>query len=314
MGFLYPYRVVKGKEVPSRADFIEARQELMQKLKDHAGGPEAVVLFGGIYGSVIPKREDHTERSDIDVLVVYPDGKVEEAHTLNARLRDIGHKHHVVVSARKVSVSQARKGRHPYGPTFRLSWWKSLSEQGMLVGDPQKLFKLLHVDPSRTVRSDMRYRIAKLLKLLKRQQTRFEELLRDNPRDPDPACEYGMDRNVRPLHLYLSVARWMLWWQNGRLDDDSKAAVLKAVKEVESFRKLRLFLDDLRRIDRSYDELLKRTLAEQETAEAYRKQVYDIITRTFIRNIMLLEAALETMDAGTKPVVSRRGKGLAANV
>jgi predicted nucleotidyltransferase len=316
MGFYEPFSAIAEKRIPTPDDFLVVRDEIMKKLRDPS--KSSVVSFGGVYGSVIPSRGDQTRRSDIDVFLVYPDAQKRRARQLMRDIRQIGHRRNVVVNGRTVSHRNAQLGNHPYGPSFR-TMWKRLSAQGMMVGEPAKLGELLFIPKGRTVREEMEHRLESHARRVRRHLVQFLRIVDGNPRNLDRVIADYLQRVVRPLHLYLNIARKMFLWKDGKLDDDRKATVLKAFAAEETFQRMHKPFNDLRRIDREYDQLLDEYVERCEGASkdqlealhvSYNAALLGIVNRTLMHNMLLFEATLATLhekrDAGPKARRARK--------
>lgn len=299
MGFVFPWAAIEAtwKErdpgrarVPELSDLIDARDGALAAFNDPAN--KAVVQFAGVFGSIIPKRRDHTRRSDLDTFLLYREGMKDKALVLMRDIRETAKKSHgVAVNGRVIPVAAARRGEHPFGPSYR-TMWENLASQDppMLVGDPDRLSATLKMTPGRTVRQEMQSRILRYKRRMRRHQRDFKRIRDAQGMDRELEKQWG--RCVRPLHMYLNLARKLLWWQHGELPDDGKKAVFREFRREKAFEKLRDPFEALIAIDREYDELLERALERKVDKEAYQAAVFDIIKRVFRENVRLLDLAV----------------------
>lgn len=299
MGFLFPYSAIEATwqadprrpQVPKPSDLIAARDEALTAFRHPAN--KACVLFAGVFGSIIPARGDHTRRSDLDVFLVYPEGMQQKAIQLMRNIRESAkRKHSVSVNGRIIPVVRARRGQQPFGPSFH-AMWEELDRQGMLVGDPRKLAAVLKVPDGRTVRQEMQSRVLRYARRSRKHQRAFRKIRDANRMDRELGKQWG--RCVRPLHLYLNLARKLLWWQHGKLPDDGKEAVFREFRREREFQDLMPAFQALIEIDKAYDDLLERALRNEVTASEYRTAVYGILKRTFEQNAALLAGAVRHM-------------------
>ena len=301
MGFLYPWAATQKGRIPSPDAFDAVRQDIMKAMHRNSD-----VVAASVYGSVM--RGDHTSRSDIDLAVVCRKDSIARVQRFVYGLCAKARVHHVVVSAHVHTVADAREGHHPFGPSYRVTMQRMHRHKDFVKGVPHQYFLCVDKD----VRREMEVKLARYIKVLKAQTEKFYGARLNEL--PEHMARVWLTASYqagnRPFHFYISFARWMLWWHQHRLDDDSKESVVQAFFEEPSFRHLHADFRSLRKLDLVYDELLAHACAGEITEVLYHREVYHMVATMYAITARLFERALTFMRRA--PVRERERLRLAA--
>lgn len=282
MGFLYPWHMIREGQIPSRDDFDAVRKIIMKALHQNSD-----VVAASIYGSVM--RGDHNVRSDLDLAVVCRNESIRRTQRFIERLRVNARKRHVVVCAHVHTVSEARAGHHPFGPSYLVTMRSIFRKNECVKGIPHQYF----VCSDKNVRTEMERKLARYLKALQKHVEAFHQLADKNL--PEYAASEWLKKSyqagVRPFHYYISFARWMLWWHHGELLDDRKDTVVKSFLDEPSLRLLHADFRALREFDRDYDALFAEARAETISETKYHRDVFHMVATVYEIVVRLFERA-----------------------
>src|SRR3989338_5752881 len=103
--------------------------------------------------------------------------------------------------------------------------------------------------------------------------------------------------HFRPMHTYVNLARWILWWRYGRLVNDGKQAVCEKFLNDPEFRSLHGNVELLWEADQAYVRLLVQALTGKVTKRHYLTQTQGLIEIVFSSAKILLRAASRFMGA-----------------
>ena len=285
MGFLYPWRYIRHERIPTRENFADMQGIIMGALHTTPG-----VVAAAVYGSVA--RGDHTSRSDMDVAVVCRSAEFSRVQKLVGEMRVRAAGCNVVMNDRVFSVSDARAGKHPFGPSYRYTM-RDLARSGQTIGLLHQWFLCPFAD---SIRTEMIHKLERNLLNVSRNTQRY--LFQEQP-DPE-WIEHWLEKTYgegeRPMHLYMRFARWMLWFEQGKVKDDSKEAVLNSFLRDHALTRFHEDFLCLHELDHEYDDLLERACASKVRRGRYRKAVRRIISQTYKKTTSLLSRAYKWMQ------------------
>ena len=174
-----------------------------------------------IFGSVA--RGDFTNRSDLDLIVICKDGTDVLARRVLRRLRRNALHRNVVCDMKLLSVEDAMRGRHKFGPSY-VETLRKIDASSCRVGAPMTQLFLL---PEISIAQEMCVAIQKKYNARREQARAF----------PHNAAFQSLDQWLyqqwrkpsRPLYLPFLASRWLVWWRNGCLENESRPAVFHSV-------------------------------------------------------------------------------------
>lgn len=292
MGFLFPWVQIRKGRIPTREDLDCMRaivMEAMQVLPD--------IVAASVYGSVL--RGDHSSRSDLDVVIVCRNNRLLEVQALVDILSDQAVTRNIVMSVHLHRVSDARAGRHSFGPSYRSTMWQ-LVREGHAKGYPHEWFRSPHV----TIREEMEFRLQSKTELMKQQAARFFTTVGDNPtlKNVRLWLNQSYQNGERPFHFYMGFARWMLWWKHQKLLNDGKESVIHAFLSEKSFGSLHTDFKTLLALDVAYDFLLDDVREGRMSSKQYHERVAQMVTEVFVVTKRLLMRARILMRRAMKTI------------
>lgn len=283
MGYLFPFAQVREERIPERQAFEAVNRIVSERLMDCDG----VVAFSP-YGSV--PRGDHTERSDLDYMVVSTKDRHGEVQLVLDGLVMAAREHHVPLAVRHHSTVQAMSGNHPFGPSYRwtmrdlfdrdlvqkgiLHQWYRCEDGSVRVEMFQKLLGNLQIT-------------ARVSRLFHRHNLNADEM--------DVLLNEWLVGGYRPLHLHHRLARWILMYEQVKLEDDGKETVVKAFLADSRFEDLHETFLSLQELDKRYDVWLDRGQNETMRRSKYYRGVRRIISRVFTDAVTLYSKVVDAL-------------------
>ncbi len=290
MGFLYSFGRIRAGRIPCREDFDRMRAVVMEAMQQHSD-----VVAASVYGSVL--RGDHSSRSDLDLVVVCRNDSLDHIQALVDKLSDDAAAQHIFLSVHLHRVSDARAGRHPFGPSCRSTMWQ-IAYDGNAKGHPHQWFLTPNVD----MRMEMEQKLQWKTSQLRRQSNAFFSRVEIDisSESVETWLEKSFRQGDRPFHFYMGFARWMLWWKHRQLKDDSKAGVVAKFLAEAEFSEFHEDFKTLLRLDREYDILLNGVLARRVGARRYFTLVVKMVADVFTIAKRLLSRARVHMRRSAK--------------
>lgn len=290
MGFMYAWSRIRAAWIPRHEAFRELCEEFTSMMR-----ASPFVLSGSVFGSAT--RGDATDRSDLDLFLVYDVECHDAARRLLRRMRRMAAARHVVLNLRCHTAQNAWNGDHRFGPSYR-STWKRLSELGLMKGDPGSFYRSFARE---TVRDEMSRKISRYLRKTRLLQERYERT-RGRPGWLESFLERSRSQNVRPAHLYISLSRILLLWRNGRLLDDRKTVVVDRALAEPDFERLHDDIRVARELDAQYDALLSKAVAHSIGKSTYDREVRRLLSELMAVNLRLVQHAQIIVLAGRQNV------------
>lgn len=289
MGMLIPWRFVRQGLVPTVADFEEVATDILALVQR-----ERAFKAAAFVGSL--RRGDIHPRSDLDLILVAYDRSFERAQELERKFRCTSLARAIPLDSHLWSSSDARLGRHTYGPSYIDTFPVKLDR--FSVGVP--LVECFRV-PRSSVQVEM---LQKLEHKLHSTRTRAGIFLARHVSDPEMIEHWLLSnwgRVVRPMRLHITLGRRMLWWLHGVLEDDGKAEVISRFLAEPAFTSLHGDYQELLDLDYRYDELLGRVVIGRERRGNYLRKVGNLLMKNFRVSLRLLQNAVSlTRSAATK--------------
>lgn len=285
MSFLFPWENIRARRIPEREDFDRMRTIIMKAVE-----PNSNILAASVYGSVL--RGDHTSRSDLDLVIVSRNSGFSDTHKLIDELSLQARERNIVLCTRLYSVTEARAGQHPFGPSYRETM-KQIVRDGNAKGVPHQWLTWADDD----IRREMEFKVLFNLNKLARQFSAFRAIVGDNltPKSLNAWLNATYRFGERPFHVYMGCARWLLWWQNSFVYDDSKRNVINTFLHDVGFASLRNDFCALLAFDREYDLLLEQARKNRVSRFEYHNHVLRMVKAVFHRATCLLESAHKFM-------------------
>lgn len=275
MGFLYSWERVQRNAIPNLAAFPRLRDEFTGELRS-----SPVIVAGSVYGSVT--RGDVGARSDMDLFLVYETGERARVRKMLRGFRERAVAEHVSLHMSIHSVDAAAETVR-YGPSFRQTW-ERMRVAGLLVGEPERYYRALF---PHDVQSEMSSKIRRYVAKVRRQQRRYEELSRTRGW-MSRLLERWHAASVRPAHVHVNVARWLLLWRDGVLGDDGKHAVVRRVLADSAFASVHEDMSAIRDMDADYDRLLAHARSGAVTSATYNREIRGMLDELLPGNVRLL--------------------------
>ena len=292
MGFLYSIDRIRSGRIPCREDFDRMRAVVMEAMQQH---PD--VVAASVYGSVL--RGDHSPRSDLDLVVVCRNDSVNYIQALVDKLSDDASARHIFLSVHLHSVSDARAGRHAFGPSCRVTMWQ-IAQEGHAKGRPYQWL----LTPNADMRLEMEQKLLWKATQLKRQANVFLSRvgIDTSPERVEAWLERSFRQGDRPFHFYMGFARWMLWWKHCQLKDDSKTGVVTKFLAEPEFSELHEDFKALLLLDRDYDVLLNHVRSHRISSQQYYTLVVKMVADVFtIAKRLLLRARVLMRRSNKEP-------------
>lgn len=280
MGMLIPWRFVRQGFVPTVADFEGVACDILGVV-----ARERVFKAAAFVGSL--RRGDIHPRSDLDLILVAYDRSLGRAQELERKFRRISLSRAIPLDSRLWSSSDARLGRHIYGSSYLDTFPTELDR--FSIGLP--LAECFRV-PRSSVQVEM---LEKLEHKLHSTRTRAGIFLARHVLDPEMVEQWLLSnwiRVVRPMRIYITLGRRMLWWLYGALQDDGKAEVISRFLAEPTFSSLHGDYRKLLDLDFRYDELLGRVVIGREHRGSYLRKVGKLLTENFQVSLRLLQNAI----------------------
>lgn len=288
MGMLLPWRFVRQGLVPTVADFEEVATDILT-LAQRERAFKAAAFVGSL------RRGDIHPRSDLDLILVAYESQIERAQELERKFRRTSLARAIPLDSRLWSSSDARLGRHSYGPSYMDTLPTELDR--FSIGVP--LAECFRV-PRSSVQVEM---CEKLEHKLHSTRTRAGIFLARHVSDPEMVEHWLLSnwgRVVRPMRVHITLGRRMLWWLHGVLQDDGKAEVISRFLEEPTFVSLRDDYQELIDLDYKYDELLGRVVIGCERRGRYLQKVGNLLMENFQVSLRLLQNALSITRSAAK--------------
>ncbi|MBI4592428.1 hypothetical protein HY733_03210 [Candidatus Uhrbacteria bacterium] len=287
MGMILPWRFVRQGFVPRVDDFGEVAGRILG-----IASRERVFKGAAFVGSLA--RGDLHHRSDLDLILVALDRQFDRAQELERYFLRVACTSAVPLDSRLWSASDARLGRHVYGPSYLQTFPRE--ETLFSVGVPLGLcFRLP------TGSSVQREMVEKLEHKLRSTRVRahvfFARQADSNAVESWLLSNWG--RVVRPLRVHITIGRRLLWWLRGSLESDGKAEVVADFLAEDAFAVLHADYRQLLAIDWEYDELLARAHRPTQRRDRYLRKVGDLIAENFRVSLRLLSRAVSLIKRAT---------------
>ncbi|NBS41361.1 hypothetical protein EBS80_01760 [bacterium] len=284
MGFLYSWERVQRGAIPSLSAFPVLRDAFTAELR-----ASPAIVAGSVYGSVT--RGDVSTRSDMDLFLVYETAERARVRRMLRGFRARAVAEHVSLHMSIHSVDAAAETIR-YGPSFRQTW-ERMRTAGLLVGEPERYYRALF---PHDVRSEMSSKIRRYVAKVRRQQRRYEKLSRTRGW-MSRHLERWHAASVRPAHVHVNVARWLLLWRDGALGDDGKYAVVRRVLAAPEFASVHADMLAIRDMDAEYGRLLARARRGSVPSSAYNREIRGMLDELLPRNTRLLVEARRLTNA-----------------
>ncbi len=277
MGFLYTYDQVRRGEVPALHDFLQTRDLALEMLTTSPS-----VVTAGVMGSVA--HGTPSRGSDLDLLTICRTHGEHEASAILLEIRKQAKARHVMVDARLLTVQSGREGHHFFGPSFLITW-RRLMGLGAIIGPPPQLF-IWGMAP--TIAIEMARKIERNLSvitaleqehyLLQKRETKLDTFLRRWHRS-----------NIRPLHFYIRLGRWLLWLRYGKLEDDRAASVISSILKDPYFSFLHPLYLKAYDLQKEYDALLESAMVNETARLEYERDVRRLALESLRVNRLLIK-------------------------
>lgn len=278
MGFLYPWDRILSRRIPNDCSFSMLCQAFTRDLR-----ASTAVVAGAVYGSAV--RGEANCRSDMDLFLVYETGKRCMVWQMLLGFRKSAASVHISLHMNAHSVDAARESDR-YGPSFRETW-EHVRTAGLLVGEPERYYRAIF---PYDVRMEMARKISRYEKKVMRQHRNYSR----NPRTKgwiDRLLEDWCVAGVRPAHVHVNVARWLLLWRDGVLPDDGKQTVIVRFLGAPEFRPMRKVFCEILAMDLAYDRLLNLVIEGGISGREYNQAVGRLIDGFLPANVRLLALA-----------------------
>ncbi|MBM3204857.1 hypothetical protein FJZ48_02655, partial [Candidatus Uhrbacteria bacterium] len=129
--------------------------------------------------------------------------------------------------------SAARHGFHPYGPSYLSTF--PMEMRPFAIGKPLgECFRI----PCTSVQEEMRSKLGHKLHSTRVRAHFFSARHAAHPDSIDRWLASSWGRIVRPMRVYVTIGRRLLWWQNGSLPDDGRDSVTGAFLAEQAFARL----------------------------------------------------------------------------
>jgi hypothetical protein len=277
VGFLYTYRQVRRGEVPALHDFLYTRDLALERLTS-----SPAIITAGVMGSVAHGTPNFG--SDLDLIAICKTPMEPEASALLVEIRREARRRHVMVDARLLTVQSGREGQHFFGPSFLVTWRK-LAELGAIIGPPPQLF-VWRMAP--TIAIEMVRKIERNIPMIHELWERHL-FLEGHQTKVDHVLHQWRMAHIRPLHFYVRLGRWLLWWRYGALEDDRASVVIERVIGDRSFSSLESLYREANDLLREYHFLVESVLRGFVSQGEYERQVRLIAFKSLRTNVLLIE-------------------------
>lgn len=293
MGFLFTYDELRRGEVPTLHDFRELRDFSLAKLDSCDA-----IVSGGVLGSAA--IDEQRVDSDLDLFVVCRTNREEEAIALVEEIRQEALDRYVKLDARVITVRNARLGNHFFGPSYKVTW-RILQEQGMMVGHVPFIY---FWGLSGSVQTSMRRKMLRNYQSV-RMLAHYSKRRNWTPEQIDAILKRWKRANIRPLHFYVRLLRWMLWWKHGTLSDDRLQAVVADTLGDADLQALWPMVKRLHQFHRRYLKMIRAVRDGFVSQQAYEEWLCCSIKRICTDNLTLLEAALSLTEEQEEQLIEQ---------
>lgn len=277
MGYLFTLDDIRQHRIPTEEDFLHMQDVIEAALE------EPYFLAASLFGSL--PRGDWTLRSDIDVLAVTRQADHQAARACLLDLASQSSQRHIRLSAHVHTVSEARRGEHPFDSSHRLTM-RELATTGFAKGLPHQWY----LCPGQDIRPDMLNRLCRVLAATTDGAQRFAQIKSD--RGLDEWIVRSWEQGVRPMRLYLGFMRWLMWWEHQALFPDGKQEVLKAFLAEPAFADYHADVLGLRQIDLDYDVLFEAARKNEVSGADYQPMVRRMVAQTLSMCVGTLSRAI----------------------
>ena len=289
MGFLFSLERVRNDAIPTLSAFPILRDEIMRELRSFPA-----IVAGSVYGSSM--RGDVSTRSDMDMFLVYETAERNRVSQMLRRLSDRARSVHISLHASIHSVDAAARTDR-YGPSFRETW-NRMRTAGLLIGEPECYYRALF---PYDVQTEMSNKIYRYVGKVRRQQRQFAGL----PRSRgwlDRQLERWYVDSVRPAHVHVNVARWLLLWRDGTLGDDGKHSVTRRLLASGEFASIHETFESVRDLDAGYNRLLRKMRRGEISGAEYTYGVRALLNALLPANVFLLSEAHRITTGNLRPI------------
>ncbi len=289
MGFIYSLERIRNGAIPTLSAFPVLREEIMRELRAFPA-----IVAGSVYGSSM--RGDATTRSDMDLFLVYETAERNRVGHMLRRLREQARSANISLHTSIHSVDEAAQTDR-YGPSF-LQTWQRMRTSGLLIGEPERYYRALF---PYDVKAEMSTKIERYVAKVRRQHCQYAAL----PRAPgwlDGQLERWYDDSVRPAHVYVNVARWLLLWRDGVLVDDGKRAVVRRLLASGEFSSVHETLVGIHELDSGYNNLLRSLRRGEISGAKYNQAVHALLDNLLPANVLLLAEAHRLTSGNLNPI------------
>lgn len=273
MGKVYAWKDIESGRIPHRRSFgVVVRQ--IRKVFEQEVSIEAALVCGSVV------RDDHTRRSDLDVVVVYNAAFEQRAMKLLQQLTAFAKQRYVPLEFNPCDSRTIQTRFHDFGPAFRSHLAASAVRGGIIAENPIPMFNTDGDDMAAEVDSYIRKQLLRLEKGL----TKYPSMTLEQK------CTFLQKALEAPTHIARKVLH--------RIDampktGDSKWAIVDAYAEVMpqdlAAHCRKLVNDDAWYTDKLLRQLRRPDREEyEETWEVLEQFPYDVLR--FVRdNIVYVE-------------------------
>lgn len=284
MGMLLPWRFVRQGFVPRDQDFKEVSSRILEIARR-----ERVFKAVAFVGSL--KRGDLNPRSDLDLILVAHDRHVDFAQVLEREFQRLSLERTIPLDSRLWRSSDARRGRHSYGPSY-LETFPTKPDQFSVGVSLADCFRV----PHSSVQVEMTERLVHKLHSTRTRAGIFLARYASDSEMIERWLESSWGRVVRPMRVHITVGRRTLWWLHGSLSDDGKAAVIRQFLAEPELSALHNDYQHLVNLDNEYDEFLTSCILDgRECRVGYLQKVGNLLTENFRVSLRLLQNILALM-------------------
>lgn len=280
MGMILPWRFVRQGLVPTVADFEGVARDILD-VAERERAFKAAAFVGSLF------RGDLHPRSDLDLILVAHGQDLGPARELERRFHRIALARAIPLDSQLWSETDARRGRHAYGPSYIETLPTTLGPYAF--GLP--LARCFRV-PRSSVQDEM---VLKLEQKLHSTRTRAGIFNARYGLDSDRVEDWLLSnwgRVVRPMRVHITLGRRMLWWLHGELPSDGKADVIAQFLAEQTFESLCVDYAQLVELDYRYDELLVRACTGSVRRGRYLRDVAELLRKNFRVSLLLMQNAV----------------------
>ncbi len=289
MGLMIPWVDILANRVPSVRDFETTAQEILQLAGDNRQVIKGAAFWGSIVrGDLVPGR------SDLDLVVVGVDSSMELARGLVRDFQAMAFERRVALDCHVLSANDAYyQTRHGFGPSYRETFTRPHPD--FMVGVP--LERCFRISPG----SVQREMIEKMNRKLRSTRSRDAIFRLRHAQDPELIERWlvsSWTNVVRPMRVHVTLGRRLLWWLNGRLEEDGKHEVINRFLEEKAFEPFHGRYEHLVELDHQYDELLDAAGKNRVRRGRYLIKTARLLCENFRVSLDLLSRVTAFMQAG----------------